>query len=273
MLTTGAQVIIEKPLTEPVNNIATNSGKPAPKVILWPNTGAPAGNQVAYLVRPQPATPINVIRPSYVAGPTGSTNNTSLITNVLKPVMTTGIYDHQPKKVEMPRQVPVILPKPPVVSVAPTRTAPTLPKTSTPPSFIVTTSVPSKITTVSDPNLFGTTKYPIQLVQAGNTFRTLQPLNNNQVTQIAKVLKNKQGFKDPEIVYEDTKNRRKLVYKIVCKEDLPATSTNPNVLSSSSESSDDEDDSEEIRTKNLTANEVVLNPHDVLKMTDPNILR
>merc|ERR1712026_540119 len=71
---------------------------------------------------------------------------------------------------------------------------------------------PSKITTVSDPSLFGTTKYPIQLVQSGNVFRTLQPLNNNQVTQIAKVLKTKQGYKDPEIVYEDTKNRRKLVY-------------------------------------------------------------
>ena len=274
---TGAQVIIEKPLSEPVNVVTSNT-KPAQKVILWPNNVAP--QNVAYFVRPQPMpTPINVIRPSYMAPGGSSMNNTSLITNVLKPVMTTGIYDHQPsKKVEIPRMhPPAILPKPPVVSVAPTMTAKT---SSNPPSFIVTTTLPSKITTVSDPSLFGTTKYPIQLVQAGNVFRTLQPLNNNQVTQIAKVLKNKQGYKDPEIVYEDTKNRRKLVYKIVCKEDVQQRPQEqrqiaiPNAqVSSSSESSEDEDDSEEIRTSAKNANEVVLNPHDVLKMTDPAILR
>ena len=156
---TGAQVIIEKPLSEPVNVVTSNT-KPAQKVILWPNNVAP--QNVAYFVRPQPMpTPINVIRPSYMAPGGSSMNNTSLITNVLKPVMTTGIYDHQPsKKVEIPRMhPPAILPKPPVVSVAPTMTAKT---SSTPPSFIVTTTLPSKITTVSDPSLFGTTKYPIQ---------------------------------------------------------------------------------------------------------------
>ena len=49
--------------------------------------------------------------------------NTSLITNLLKPVMSTSIYDHHHKKIDMPRIPPAILPKPPpVVSVAPTMT-------------------------------------------------------------------------------------------------------------------------------------------------------
>ena len=54
----------------------------------------------------------------------GQGQNTSLITNLLKPVMTTSIYDHhQQKKIDMPRIPPAILPKPPpVVSVAPTMT-------------------------------------------------------------------------------------------------------------------------------------------------------
>ena len=42
---------------------------------------------------------------------------------MLKPVMTTSIYDHHQKKIDMPRIPPAILPKPPpVVSVAPTMT-------------------------------------------------------------------------------------------------------------------------------------------------------
>ncbi len=175
-----AQVIIEKPMTA---NDSLNS--PAKKVILWPsNHGRASQANVAYLVRPQSIpTPVSVIRPSII-GHHGAGQNTSLITNVLKPVMTTGIYDHhqqqqqqqqlqqqlllqqQQRKVEnIPRIPPIILPKPPVVSVAPTMT--NLSKTTnintSIPSFIVTSTMPAKITTASDPSLFGTTKYPIQL--------------------------------------------------------------------------------------------------------------
>ena len=183
-----AQVIIEKPINE--------SPQPNKKVILWPsNTSQRSTANVAYFVRPQPN--INLIRPTLM-----SQQSPSLMTNVLKPVMTTGIYDHG-KRTELARIPPIILPKPPVVSVAPV-----VSKTSSP-SFIVTSTMPAKVTQTSDPNLFGTAKYPIQLVQNGNTFKTLQPLNNTQVTQIAKVLKQNRGIKHPEIVYEDkVLNRR-----------------------------------------------------------------
>ena len=174
---TAAQVIIEKPNEVPT---AVSNAKPAPKVILWPsNNSRPGAGNVAYLVRPQPMpTPVNVIRPSMM-GQASVGQNTSLINHFMKPVMATGIYDHNhhPKKVDtIPRFPPIILPKPPVVSVAPTMTAAmmnprtTMPSTSTP-SFIVTTTMPSKVTSVTDPNLCGTTKHPIQLVQDGNVFK------------------------------------------------------------------------------------------------------
>ncbi len=118
------------------------------------------------------------------------------------------------------------------------------------------------------------------------------------MTQIAKVLKNNRGVKDPEIIYEDKLSNRKLVYKIVCKEDVSNSMSNSNstmvnstkqsathssVLSgsnsgsilSSSESSEDENDTEETRSKMLnskSANGIFLNPHDVLKMTDPSLV-
>ena len=255
--------------------VSANTSK---KVILWnSNTGRPSSANVTYYVRPQPMpTPVSVIRPSIIGGHGGQ--NTSLITNVLKPVMTTGIYENQiQKKVDIPRIPPIILPKPPVVSVAPTMTlgaASTSTQKKPPPaipSFIVTTTMPSKITTAPDPSLFGTTKYPIQLVQTGNSFQTLQPLNNSQVTQINKILRKNRGVKEPEIVYEDKVTNRKLVYKIMCKEDVLAAQAAASKInvSESSESSEDENDLEEARIKQPMVKEIVLNPHEVLKMTDP----
>merc|ERR1719447_460397 len=276
-----AQVIIEKPMTaEPV--VAGHSSK---NVIIWPgNNPRAGGGNFAYFVRPQPMpTPVNVIRPS-IQG-----QNTSLITNMLKPVMTTSIYDHHQKKIDMPRIPPAILPKPPpVVSVAPTMTLNNKgPVTSTSsPVFIVTSTIPAKINTASDPNLFGTTKYPIQLVQKdGEVFRTLQPLQSHQVTQIAKVLKQSRGVQDPSIVYEDKTSNRKLVYKIMSRDNARAVAKNASASSvvqppvihnpppSSSESSGDGGDPEEIRKPLSAVSDVqVLHPHDVLKMTDPAIL-
>ena len=96
------------------------------------------------------------------------------------------------------------------------------------------------------------------------------------MTQIAKALKNNRGIKDPEIVFEDKVGNRKLVYKIVCKEDVQVANAQAPIFqpSSSSESSEDEDDSEEIRSKSRLVNnhEVMLNPQDVLKMTSATIL-
>ena len=61
-------------------------------------------------------------------------------------------------------------------------------------------------------NLCGTTKFPIQLVQSGNDFRTLQLLSSHQVIQIVKMLR-KRGTPNPSIIYEDTSLNHKLVYK------------------------------------------------------------
>ena len=82
-----------------------------------------------------------------------------------------------------------------------------------------------------DPNLFGTTKFPIQLVQTGNDFRTLQPLQSHQVTQIAKILRHNRGIKDPSIVYEDKSSNRKLVYKIMNKDNARAVAKNASAAS------------------------------------------
>ena len=80
------------------------------------------------------------------------------------------------------------------------------------PVFVVTSSMPTKITKASYPNLSGTTKFPIQLVQSGNDFRTLQHLSSHQVIQIAKMLR-KRGTPNPSITYEDKSLNHKLVYK------------------------------------------------------------
>ena len=77
--------------------------------------------------------------------------------------------------------------------------------------------MPAKINSTSDPNLVGTTKCPIQLVQSGNDFITLQHLQSHQVTQIAKKIRESRGIQDPSIIYEDKSNNRKLFYKIITK--------------------------------------------------------
>ena len=101
-------MIFEKPLIKEAQTQATKS---PPKVIVWPSNHSGSTANVTYLVRQPVPTPVSVIRPSVMG------QNTSLITNVLKPVMTTGIYDHA-KRDDIARITPtIILPKPPVVSV------------------------------------------------------------------------------------------------------------------------------------------------------------
>ena len=82
------------------------------------------------------------------------------------------------------------------------------------PVFVVTSSMPTKINMASYTNLCGTTKFPIQLVQSGNDFRTLQRLSSHQVMQISKILRKKRGIPNPSIIYEDTSLNHKLVYKL-----------------------------------------------------------
>ena len=82
------------------------------------------------------------------------------------------------------------------------------------PVFVVTSNMPTQIT--SYPNLIGTIKFPIQLVQSGNDFRTLQLLSSHQVTQISKTLTRVRGIR-PSIIYEDISSNLKLTYKIINK--------------------------------------------------------
>ena len=91
--------------------------------------------------------------------------------------------------------------------------------------------MPAKINSASDPNLIGTTKFPIQLVQSGNDFITLQHLQSHQVTQIAKMLEKSRGIKDPSIIYEDKSNNRKLVYKIINKNNARSVARNASAAS------------------------------------------
>ena len=100
--------------------------------------------------------------------------------------------------------------------------------------FIVYQKIPSKINSASDPNLIGTTKYPIQLVQSGNDFITMQQLQSPQVTQIAKMLEETRGVKDPSIIYQDKSNNRKLVYKIINKDNARAVARNASAASAAS---------------------------------------
>ena len=92
------------------------------------------------------------------------------------------------------------------------------------PVFIVTSSMP-QITMASYPNLCGTTKFPIQLVQTGNDFRTLQLLRSHQVIQIAKMLR-KRGIPNPSIIHEDKSLNRKLIYKIINKNNARSVARN-----------------------------------------------
>ena len=79
---TPAHVIFEKPLIKEAQPI-----KSPQKVIVWPsNHSMSTANNITYLVRQPVPTPVSVIRPSVMG------QNTSLITNVLKPVMATGKY-------------------------------------------------------------------------------------------------------------------------------------------------------------------------------------
>ena len=95
------------------------------------------------------------------------------------------------------------------------------------------------------------------------------------------MLQTNRGINNPQIVYEDKVNNRKLVYRIVCKEDVEKqqqqqqlqqqqqqqrqSQSKELVNELTSESSDDEDDYGEIRSNN----DIILDPHDVIKMTDP----
>ena len=97
--------------------------------------------------------------------------------------------------------------------------------------FIVTSSVPAKITTVSNSNLLGTTKFPIQLVESGNDFRSLQRLTSHQVIQISRRLRQSRGIQYPSIIYEDKSLNRKLVYKIINKNNARSVARNASAAS------------------------------------------
>ena len=57
------------------------------------------------------------------------------------------------------------------------------------------------------------------------------PLQSHQVTQIAKVLRQSRGVQDPSIVYEDKTSNRKLVYKIMSRDNARAVAKNASASS------------------------------------------
>lgn len=98
---------------------------------------------------------------------------------------------------------PVLLPKPPVVNQTPVNSnvaKPTMaikvikPHQQQQTQFLVTSAASSmipgkKLSNSAAPA--GSSQNPIQLIQEGTTLRSLHPLTNTQVTQIAKALKEK----------------------------------------------------------------------------------
>ena len=99
--------------------------------------------------------------------------------------------------------------------------------------FIVTSSMPSKITTASDLNLLGTPQFPIQLVQSGNDFQTLQPLQYHQVKQITKMLRQSGAIQNPSFIYDDISLNRRLVYKLMNEENARGVARNASAASHS----------------------------------------
>ena len=65
--------------------------------------------------------------------------------------------------------------------------------------FIITSSA-SSMPSKNNPSPIGTSQNPIQLIQEGSTLRSLHPLTNTQVTQIAKALKEKTQRDAPSAV-------------------------------------------------------------------------
>ena len=62
----------------------------------------------------------------------------------------------------------------------------------------------------------------------------MQQLQSPQVTQIAKMLEETRGVKDPSIIYQDKSNNRKLVYKIINKDNARAVARNASAASAAS---------------------------------------
>ena len=94
-----------------------------------------------------------------------------------------------------------------------------------PTKFVVTSAAAAsavsgkKVTNPSAP--IGTSQNTIQLIQEGSTLRSLQPLTHTQVTQIAKVLKEKTQSEVPPVVCENGPNSTRLDVTLVSECALP----------------------------------------------------
>jgi hypothetical protein len=97
-------------------------------------------------------------------------------------------------------------------------------------------SVPLAVTNASKP--LGSSENPIQLVQHGQTFHSMQPLSQEQLKQIATVLQQKQldtSRNSKNVLYDANTNTR-IIYRVVYPEDLALKKPSSGVAPTSSAS-------------------------------------
>ena len=192
----------------------------------------------SYVLRPKPVS-LNITRPTVVGNRIHvpirpSTMHPPVLTNVLRPVMATGMKSS-------PRQHPIILPKP-VASTNQPKTAPAIlssqPQFKSNPmpvrpalsarddvlaNFVIVDTNNTSANVSENTGPLGTTQNPIQIVHEGKTYRSLQPLNNTQLTSIARELRETRpdfNAKDRKIVYVNEENNTRIEYKILYPEDV-----------------------------------------------------
>ena len=124
------------------------------------------------------------------------------------------------------RLQPVLLPKPPAPPQQPIRTSAVtktpmaikvIKPSQQPTKFVVTSAASASAISGKKPGNpsapIGTSQNPIQLIQEGSTLRSLQPLTNTQVTQIAKALKEKTQSEVPSVVCDNGPNSTRLGFR------------------------------------------------------------
>ena len=119
---------------------------------------------------------------------------------------------------------------------------------------------------------FGTFENPIHIVPEGNTFRSLQPITNTQITSIAKVLKDtRPDFGDRKITYRD--KERNIEYKIIYPDEALANlaqAANKNMDEENEDFEDDDSDDEDEEESLARLREpIYLSPEELLMGAHP----
>jgi hypothetical protein len=143
------------------------------------------------------------------------TINASQLTAMMRPVMTPFVTKSLPiQRQQRTNRQPILLPK--------------LPSTVTMPTRAGNGRLPVVLPKVPPPKAkpLGSSENPIQLIQKGSSYHTMQPLSSVQLTQVANAIKksnmenNKQDHQGgTEIVVEGDLNS-KIVYKVMFPDDV-----------------------------------------------------